>query len=177
MIFTAINPEGTFIVQAEKIEDERGFFARSFCKKEFEEQGLDATIAQCSVAMNKKRGTIRGLHYQAPPCEETKVVSCLRGSLYDVVLDLRRNSRTYLQWAAEELHGDDYKMIFVPKGCAHGYQTLGDHTLVSYQMSEFYSPDSYRGVRWNDPAFGIEWPLPDAAIISKKDSSYQDFIK
>jgi len=177
MIFTAINPEGTFIIQAEKIEDERGFFARSFCKRELEEQGLDAAVAQCSVAMNKKRGTIRGMHYQTAPREETKLVSCLRGSLYDVVLDLRRKSRTYLQWSAQELQADDYKMIYVPKGCAHGYQTLDDNTLVAYQMSEFYSPASYRGVRWNDPTFDIRWPPVSTRIISKKDSSYEDFIK
>ena len=108
MIFTEKKPEGTFIIQAEKMEDERGFFARSFCKREFEERGLDASIVQCSVAMNKKRGTIRGMHYQTVPDEETKLVSCLRGSLYDVVLDLRRNSRTYLQWSAQELQADDY---------------------------------------------------------------------
>lgn len=177
MIFTAIKPEGAFIITAEKIEDERGFFARSFCKNEFEEHGLEATVAQRSVAMNKKRGTIRGMHYQTAPHEETKLISCLRGSLYDVVLDLRRNSRTYLQWSAHELHADEYKMIYVPKGCAHGYQTLDDGTLVCYQMSEFYSPDSYQGVRWNDPAFGIRWPPANTRIVSIKDSSYEDFVK
>lgn len=159
----------------EKIEDERGFFARSWCQKELKVLDLNPIIAQCNISFNEKRGTLRGMHYQAFPHEEAKVVSCSRGSIYDVIIDLRRDSATYCHWFAIELKSDNYKMLYVPIGFAHGFQTLEDNTLVYYQMSEFYCSEYARGVKWNDPAFEIKWPIEDS-IISLRDRQFPDFI-
>lgn len=176
MIFTETKLKGAYLIDLEKMEDERGFFARTFCRNEFGRYSLNPRVAQCSISYNKQKGTLRGMHYQLPPCQEAKIVWCLRGSLYDVILDLRPDSPTHGQWAGFQLHGDDHRMIYVPEGFAHGFQTLEDQTLVYYQMSDFYHPDCSRGVRWDDAAFGIVWPMPPA-IISEKDRSFPDFGK
>ena len=174
MIFTEIKIKGVYLIGPEFLNDERGFFARSFCKEEFQKHGLDTDIVQCNISYNKKKGTLRGMHYQVPPFEEAKVVSCTKGSIYDVVVDLRRDSPTYCYWHAEELSADTYRMLFIPKSCAHGFQTLEDNCIVYYQMGEYYHPECARGIRWNDPSIRIVWPVP-AMIISEKDKNYGDF--
>jgi len=190
MIFTETKLKGAHIIELELLEDERGFFARSFCQKEFEKHGLNSRIAQCNVSFNKKKGALRGMHYQVAPYQEAKLVSCIKGAIYDVIIDLRPDSSTYCQWFAVELtahsspetaHSSQltahyYKMLYVPKGFAHGFQTLEDSTVVFYQMSEFYHPECARGVRWDDTAFGIEWPISDI-IMSEKDKKFQTFKK
>lgn len=153
-------------------EDERGFFARTFCQEEFEAHGLNPRLVQCNISFNKKRGTLRGMHYQVAPHEEAKVVSCTKGAIYDVIIDLRRGPATYRQWLAVELTADDHKMLYIPEGVAHGFQTLENNTVVFYQMSEFYHPESTRGVRWNDPLVGIIWPAARTRVISRKDQGY-----
>jgi dTDP-4-dehydrorhamnose 3,5-epimerase len=175
MTFKEIKLKGAYIVGLEPLEDERGFFARSFCQKEFEQHGLNFRIVQCNLSYNKKKGTLRGMHYQAAPYEEAKLVSCIRGAIYDVIVDLRKHSSTYCQWFAVELTADNYKMLYVPIGFAHGFQTLEDNTIVYYQMSEFYYPEYARGVRWNDNAFGIKLPIKES-IIALKDCQFPDFI-
>jgi dTDP-4-dehydrorhamnose 3,5-epimerase len=155
-------------------KDERGFFARAWCKKEFETQGLASGFVQCSISYNSKKGTLRGMHYQAAPFQETKLVRCTRGSIYDVVVDLRVESMTYKQWCAVSLTAENRNMIYVPEGCAHGFLTLQDDTEVFYQMSEVYDAASARGFRWNDPAFGITWP-EEVKVISERDQKYPDF--
>ena len=175
MIFKETKLRGAYIIELEPLEDERGFFARSFCQKEFEQHSLNFCIVQCNLSHNKRKGTLRGMHYQIPPHEEAKLMSCIRGAIYDVIIDLRPNSSTYRQWFAVELTAENYKMLYVPTGFAHGFQTLVDHTEVFYQMSEFYHPECARGVRWNDPAFGIVWP-DDIRVISDRDRQYPDFI-
>lgn len=174
MIFKETKLKGAYIVELEPREDERGFFARSFCRQEFEEHGLNPAIVQNNISFSKKKGTLRGMHYQVAPYEETKLVSCTRGAIYDVIVDLREDSPTYCQWLAVELSAEKYKMLYVPAGFAHGYQTMEDNTVVSYQVSEFYQPESERGVRWDDPAFRIEWPIKQP-VISSKDKSHIDF--
>jgi len=174
MIFCETKLKGAFVVELQKLEDDRGFFARSWCQREFEARGLDSRLAQCNLSFNKARGTLRGMHFQRPPYAEAKLVRCSRGSLYDVIIDLRIDSDTFLQWIAEELTAENYKMLYVPAGCAHGYLTLQDHTEVAYQMTEFYAPDSAHGVRWDDPAFGISWP-ETVRVISARDQGYPDF--
>jgi len=173
MIFTETKIKGVYIIEPELLTDERGFFARSFCKEEFQKHGLDSDIAQCNISYNKKRGTLRGMHYQVPPFEEAKIVFCTKGSIYDVVVDLRRDSLTYRNWHAVELSADLYRMLYIPKGCAHGFQTLEDNCIVYYQMGEYYHPEYSRGIRWNDPAIGIVWPV-SSWIISEKDQRYVD---
>ena len=174
MKFIETKLKGTYIIELEPMEDERGFFARSFCQKEFKKHGLNPRIVQCNISFNKKRGTLRGMHYQVSPYEEAKLVSCIRGAIYDVIIDLRQDSPTYCQWFAVELTEENYKMLYIPKGFAHGFQTLEDNTVVFYQMSEFYYPECARGVRWDDSTFEIEWPLSEQ-VMSKKDLSYPDF--
>jgi dTDP-4-dehydrorhamnose 3,5-epimerase len=174
MIFTETELKGAYIIELEPLEDDRGFFARSFCQREFEKQSLNFCVVQCNVSYNKKKGTLRGMHYQVPPHEEAKLVSCIRGTIYDVIIDLRPDSSTYCQWFALELSSENYKMLYVPEGFTHGFQTLEDNTVVFYQMSEIYHPECARGARWDDPAFGIRWPLPNR-VMSKKDLSYPDF--
>ncbi len=163
-----------FIIEPERIEDERGFFARTFCRREFEARGLNPNLVQCSTSFNRKGGTLRGMHYQVDPHAEARLVRCTMGAIYDVIVDLREHSPTARQWIAAELTANNRTMVYIPEGFAHGFQTLEDNTEVFYQMSEFYAPLSARGLRWNDPAFAIRWPLP-AAWMSEKDSSYDDF--
>ena len=174
MIFQETRLKGACIIELERIEDERGFFARSWCRKELSEHNINALIVQCDISYNSEKGTLRGMHYQTAPYEEAKVVSCIRGSIYDVIIDLRRDSATYCQWIAVELSSDNYRMLYIPEGFAHGFQTLRDDTVVYYQMSEFYHPESARGVRWNDLAFKIKWPISNS-IVSIRDSQFPDF--
>ena len=176
MIFKETKLKGAYVVELEPIEDERGFFARSFCQDEFRKNGIDFNIVQCNISYNKSKGTLRGMHYQIKPYEEAKLVSCTSGVIYDVIIDLRPDSPTYCQWFAVELSAEDYKMLYVPECFAHGFQTLENNTVVFYQMSEFYHPECARGVRWDDPAFGIKWPL-SVKIISEKDKKFQTFKK
>lgn len=175
MTFTETTLKGAFIIEPERHEDERGFFARTFCQREYGAHGLNPQVAQCSVSFNKKKGTLRGIHYQAPPHAEAKTVSCARGAVYDVIVDLRRKSVTFKQWVAVELSAENRKMIYVPEGFGHGFQTLEDECEVLYQMSEFYDSVSARGVRWNDPTFGIEWPIAAPLVISERDAHYPDY--
>jgi dTDP-4-dehydrorhamnose 3,5-epimerase len=168
MIFTETKLKGAFIIDLEPHRDERGFFARSWCRNEFQEHGLNPRLTQCNISFSKRHGTLRGMHYQIAPFAEAKLVRCIRGILYDVILDLRPNSATFKQWLAVELTSENRRAIYVPEGFAHGFQTLTDNVEVFYQMSEFYHPESAGGVRWNDPAFGIEWPVNEP-ILSEKD--------
>jgi len=169
--FLATPLAGAYLIELEQLDDERGFFARSFCQNEFKAHGLDPIVAQCNVSFNRKRGTLRGLHYQAEPHAEAKLVRCTRGAIWDVIVDLRKGSPTARKWHAVELTAENCRALYVPAGFAHGFQTLKDDTEVLYQMSEFYNAESARGVRWDDPAFGIAWPLANP-ILSKKDASY-----
>ncbi len=174
MIFQHTKLPGVSEIHLEPKPDERGFFARTWCQQECEERGLNSKMVQCSVSFNTRKGTLRGMHFQAPPHAEAKLVRCTRGAIYDVVVDLRAGSRTYKEWTAVVLTADKRNMVYVPEGCAHGFLTLCDESEVFYQMSEFYSPDSARGVRWDDPAFQIIWPDP-VAVISERDRTYPDF--
>lgn len=173
MIFRETKLKGAFIIEVEKREDDRGFFARAWCKKEFDEHGLTASMVQSNIAFSKRKGTLRGLHYQGAPYGEVKVVRCTKGSLYDVMVDLRPGSSTYRQWVGVELTSSNHKMMYVPEGFAHGYQTLEDNTEVMYQVSQFYFPAFERGIRYDDPGVGIDWPLIDK-IISDKDKGWPD---
>ena len=174
MKFVETTLRGAYIIELEKHTDERGFFARSWDTQEFARKGLDPKIVQCSVSLNEKRGTLRGMHYQSAPFQEAKIVRCTRGTIYDVIIDIRHGSETFMQWTAAELTEDNHRMLYVPKGFAHGFQTLVDHSEVFYQISETYSPGSARGIRWNDPQFKITWP--DAVrTMSVKDSECPDF--
>lgn len=175
MIFTATELPGAVLVDLDTRDDERGFFARAWCRREFEENGLDPELVQCNVSYNHRNGTLRGMHFQVEPYGEVKLVRCTRGAVYDVIIDLRAGSPTYKKWIGVELTADNRRMLYVPEGFAHGYQTLADATEVFYQVSEFYSPDAERGLRWNDPAFAVEWPEADPRIISEKDQSWPDF--
>lgn len=166
--------DGVYSIRPRKIEDERGFFARVWCAREFEEAGINASVVQANLSYNRRRGTLRGLHYQIAPHAETKVVRCTRGAIFDVAVDLREDSPSYLQWVGVELRDDLHNMLVVPEGCAHGFQTLTDDVEVSYQVSAAYAPQAERGARYDDPAFGIEWPLPVAAI-SDKDARWAAF--
>ena len=174
MIFHPLDIPGAFLIEPEKKEDSRGFFARTYCRHELEERGLDPTVVQCNVSVNALRGTVRGMHWQAAPYEEIKMVRCTAGAIYDVVLDLRPGSPTYRRHAAAELTRENRLAVYIPAGCAHGFQSLEDDSEVFYQMSELYYPDHARGVRWDDPAFDIRWPLAITAI-SDKDRSFPDY--
>lgn len=171
MTFRETKLKGAYLIEIEPVMDERGYFARSFCKEEFRRHGINFNVVQCNISYNKKKGTLRGMHYQIFPNEEAKIVSCIRGAAYDVIIDLRQGSLTYLEWFPVELSSQFYTMLFIPEGFAHGFQTTQDDTVVSYQMSEFYRPECARGIRWDDPAMGISWPVPDP-IVSDKDRSY-----
>src|SRR2546421_6546734 len=171
MIFVETKLKGAFTIEPERIEDGRGFFARTWTVEEFESHGLNPHIAQCSISFNPKRGTLRGMHYQLKPHEEVKLVRCTRGALFDVAVDLKKDSPTYLQWTAVELTDHNRMMFYIPEGFAHGYQTLEDNTEVFYQISEKYCPDYARGVRWDDPSVGIDWPLP-VAVVSNRDRQF-----
>ncbi len=176
MKFTETTLKGAFVIEPDRIEDERGFFARTFCRREFEAHGLNPDLVQCSVSFNLKRGTLRGMHYQVAPHAETKLVRCTRGAIYDVIVDLRPQSRTFRQWVAVELSANNRLMLYIPKGLAHGFQTLQDETEVFYQISEWYSPEHAHGVRWNDDAFRIRWPIADP-IISVRDQTHPEFAE
>lgn len=165
---------GVFEIHLDAKPDERGFFARSWCQEEFEEHGLNPKLVQCNVSFNTRKGTLRGMHYQAAPYPEAKLVRCTRGAIYDVVVDLRPNSPTFKQWIGAELTGTERNMLYIPEGCGHGFLTLKDETEVFYQMSEFYHPESARGVRWDDPAFQIVWPA-EVQVISERDRTYPNF--
>ena len=171
MKFHETKISGVFEIHLEPQADERGFFARSWCRKEFEDRGLDSNLVQCSISLSTHKGTLRGMHYQAAPFPETKIVRCTQGAIYDVVLDLRPKSATFRDWIAVVLSAENRKMIYVPKGCAHGFLTLQSQSEVFYQMSEFYNAQSARGVRWDDPAFQIAWP-EKAEVISERDRTY-----
>ena len=175
MIFEETRLKGAFVITIEKIEDKLGFFARSWCKKEFEFHGLVSTIVQSNLSFNKKAGTLRGMHYQVAPFEETKLFRCTKGVIYEVIIDLRVGSPTYKQWIGVELTEHNYKMLYVPEGFAHGFQTLKDNTEVIYHVSQFYSQEHERGIRWDDPFFNIEWPEAEERIISEKDRSWPNY--
>jgi dTDP-4-dehydrorhamnose 3,5-epimerase len=160
-----------YVVELEPARDDRGFFARSFCAREFKARGLDFVVAQCNVSFNERAGTLRGLHFQARPYEEAKLVRCTRGAIYDVAVDIRPNSPTHLHWYSVELTPDNGRMIYIPPGFAHGFQTLEDRSEVFYLMSEFYEPNSGRGLRWDDPTLAISWPI-GGPIISDKDRAH-----
>jgi dTDP-4-dehydrorhamnose 3,5-epimerase len=176
MIFHESKLPGAFEIELERKPDERGFFARSWCEREFEENGLNARLVQCSVSFTSRKGTLRGIHYQETPHAEAKVVRCTRGGIYDVLVDLRPDSPAYKEWIAVVLTAEKRNMVYVPEGCAHGFLTLEDETEVFYQMSETYCAESSRGVRWNDPAFRIAWPNT-VEVISERDRTYPDFDK
>lgn len=179
MIFAETAIAGSFVIELETLRDERGYFARTYSAPEFVGRGLDPAIAECSTSFNLHAGTLRGMHYQSDPHGEAKLVRCTRGAIHDVVLDLRPGSDTYLEWHAVELNEDNGRALFIPVGCAHGFQTLRDHSEILYQISVPYEPTAARGVRWDDPAFGIEWPQPPAEgrTISVRDASFADFAK
>jgi len=175
MIFTETELKGAYVIDIEKIEDKRGFFARSWCQREFEAQGLETRVAQCNISYNPKKGTLRGMHYQYPQ-GEVKLVHATCGAIFDVIIDLQPESQTYTKHFAAILSSKNKKMLYIPEGFAHGFLTLEDNTEVFYQMSEFYIPEYARGYRWNDPAFDIRWPR-NVSVISERDKYYPDFIE
>ena len=177
MIFRETKLGGAFIVELEKFEDDRGFFARSWSEREFAGRGLESRLVECNISFNKQKGTLRGMHYQAPPHGQIKMVRCTSGSIYDVIIDLRTESPTFKQWIGVELTARNRLTLYVPKDFAHGFQTLENETEVFYQMSSPYVPESGRGVRWNDPAFGIDWPEPRKIIVNERDENYPDFVR
>ena len=175
VIFTETPLKGAYRIDIEKNQDERGFFARTWCENEFVAQGLTTQMKQCNISFNKDRGILRGLHYQEAPYGEIKIVRCTKGAIFDVIVDLRDDSDTFKQWYGVELNEENRSMLYIPEGFAHGFQTLMDESEVFYQMSQFYVPESARGVRWNDPAFGVEWPETEKRIMSERDQQYPDF--
>ena len=174
MIFKEAHLKGAFVVEIEPLVDERGFFARTWCEREFQAHIGPCRFVQCNISFNSKRGTLRGMHYQASPCEEARLVRCTMGAIYDVIIDLRPNSETFKKWFSVELTAEDRRLLYIPKGFAHGFVTLQDSTEVFYQMSEFFQPEYARGVRWNDPAFAVDWPM-EARVISQRDRDFPDF--
>jgi dTDP-4-dehydrorhamnose 3,5-epimerase len=176
MIFHESELHGAYIIELDRIEDARGFFARAWSEEEFASHGLETRIAHCNISFNVHTGTLRGLHYQTAPHEETKLIRCTRGSLFDVIIDLRSDSTTYMRWTSTKLSADNRRMFYVPRGFAHGFQTLQDRTEVFYMASEVHVSDSERGVRWNDSSFGIDWPIQEPSVISDKDASWPDYI-
>jgi dTDP-4-dehydrorhamnose 3,5-epimerase len=174
MVFEETELPGVFTISLDLLPDDRGFFARTWCECEFGEHGLNPKLVQCSISFNRRKGTLRGVHFQAKPHCEAKLVRCTRGSIYDVALDLRPDSRTHLRWMGIELSAENHRALYIPEGCAHGFLSLEDNAEVLYQMSETYHPESARGVRWDDPAFGICWPGA-VEVISERDRTYPDF--
>lgn len=174
MIFQETKLQGAYIIDPERLEDERGFFARTWCQREFIEHGLNPRLVQCNLSYNHKKGTFRGMHYQSAPYEEAKLIRCSRGAIQDIIIDLRPDSPTFKKYIAAILTADNRKMLYAPEQFAHGFITLEDDTEIFYQMSEFYSLQYARGFRWDDPAFGIQLPL-EVAVISERDRSYPDF--
>jgi dTDP-4-dehydrorhamnose 3,5-epimerase len=175
MIFIETKLQGAYVIEPERFEDERGFFAHSWSEREFAAQGLSPRLAECNISYNKKQGTLRGMHYQQAPHGQVKLVRCTRGAIYDVVIDLRPDSPTFKRWIGVELTERNRLMLYAPGEFAHGFQTLEDETEVFYQVSSPYVPGSGRGVRWDDPAFGIEWPHADERIVIARDREYPDF--
>ncbi len=175
MIFTETKLQGAFIIEPERHEDERGFFAHSWSEREFEAHGLNPRLAECNISYNKRNGTLRGMHYQEAPHGQVKLVRCTMGAIYDVMIDLRPHSPTFKQWVGAELTMSNRRMLYVPGDFGHGFQTLADETEVLYQVSSPYVADSGRGVRWDDPAFGIEWPSVEERIIIQRDREYPLF--
>jgi dTDP-4-dehydrorhamnose 3,5-epimerase len=175
VIFTETELPGAFVIDPEPREDERGFFARVWDRSEFEQHGLSTAISQCNVAYNRAGSTLRGMHYQAAPHAEVKLVRCTRGAVYDVIVDVRPDSPTHLRWIGVELTAENGRMLYVPEGFAHGYQTLEDRTETHYQVSAAYEPTAERGLRWDDPAVGIVWPEAEQRIISDKDRAWPDY--
>jgi len=174
MIFKETTLKGAFIIEPELLEDERGFFARSWCQKEFEAHELNPRLVQCNISFNTRKRTLRGMHFQIAPHEEAKLVRCTMGAIYDVIIDLRPDSPSFKKHLGVTLNPENRTMLYIPEGFAHGFLTLENDTEVFYQMSEFYAPDFARGVRWNDPAFGIQWP-GEVKVISERDNTYPDF--
>lgn len=172
MIFVETALKGAFLIELERREDERGFFARAYCRREFEQHGLVSTIAQANVAFNRRKGTLRGMHFQFPPSSESKLVRCTRGSILDIIVDLRPESPSYLSHVAAELTAGNHRALYVPPRFAHGYQVLEDETETSYQVGEFYAPSAEGGLSYRDPRLGLRWPLP-VTEISAKDQSWQ----
>ncbi|MBW4518495.1 MAG: dTDP-4-dehydrorhamnose 3,5-epimerase [Scytolyngbya sp. HA4215-MV1] len=172
MLFKETKLKGSYIIDIEPREDNRGFFARAFCQKEFEDHGLKSSIAQSNIAFSLKKGTLRGMHFQYPPAAETKLVRCTRGGILDIIVDLRPESSTYLQHISVELNEDNYRALYVPERFAHGYQVLCDNTETSYQVGEFYTPGAEGGLMYDDPRLGLEWPLP-VSVISEKDQKFR----
>ena len=175
MVFKETRLKGAFIIELEKIVDGRGFFSRAWCQKEFQAHGLNPNVVQCNLSFNTSKGTLRGMHYQIAPHEEAKIVRCIRGKVYDVIIDLRPKSPTYLRWAGFELSSENRKMLYVPESFSHGYLTLADNTELFYQVSHFYSPESESGIRWNDRTVNIKWPQTNGLIITDKDKNWPDF--
>jgi dTDP-4-dehydrorhamnose 3,5-epimerase len=172
--FTETALKGAYIIGIEKLEDDRGFNARAVCQKEFTDHGLISQFVQANILFNRLKGTLRGFHYQIPPCAETKLFRCVRGAVFDVIIDLRPDSPTYKKWFGVELSAGNYKMLYLPGNFAQGFITLADDTELFYQVSEFYSPEHERGIRYDDPAFGVSWPV-SVEVISAKDKSWPDY--
>lgn len=175
MLFSEVNIHGAYLITMEPHHDERGYFARTWCQEEFNRIGLASEWKQCSVSYNKKAGTLRGMHYQAAPYEENKLIRVIKGAIYDVIVDIRPSSPTFKRWQAFELSDRTYTQLYVPKGVAHGFQTLQDDTEILYQISEVFKPDSSRGIYYLDPAFTINWPIQPPTVISDKDLSYKNW--
>ena len=175
MIFKELELKGAFLVEVKKIEDERGFFGRAWCRNEFIEHGLNPDFVQLNTSFSRKKGTIRGMHYQVDPYQEVKFIRCTHGRIWDVIIDLRPESPTFMKWTGNELSADNYRMVYVPENFAHGFITLENNSEVYYPVSQFYTPGAERGIRYNDPAFNIAWPV-EAAMVSDKDRSHGDFI-
>jgi dTDP-4-dehydrorhamnose 3,5-epimerase len=176
VIFTETKLKGAYIIELEELKDNRGFFARAWCQHEYEKHGLNARFVQANVSSSIKKGTLRGMHYQISPYEEIKLMRCIKGSIYDVIIDLRPDSSTYAQWIGLELTSENHKMLYVPENFAHCFQTLEDNTEVFYPVSQFYTPGSERGIRYDDPAFGIKWPEINDLVMSEKDKCWPDYI-
>jgi len=176
MVFSETTVKGAYVIDIEKRRDDRGFFARAWCKKEFEERGLNSAPVQMNIAYSRNAGTVRGLHYQMPPYGESKLIRCIRGAIYDVIVDLRQDAPSYMRWTGVVLTEDEYKMVYVPEGCAHGYQTLAEDSVVLYQVSQYYKPESERGIRYDDPAFNIKWPIAENLVVSEKDRNIMDYV-
>jgi dTDP-4-dehydrorhamnose 3,5-epimerase len=174
MKFNSTDIDGLYYVDIDRLEDDRGFFGRAFCRQEFKEKGLESEVCQANISYNQSAGTLRGMHYQKPPYQESKFIRCIRGSIYDVAIDLRKNSPTYCHWFGIELSDENRTALFVPKDFAHGFLTLTDDTEVIYMVSQSYAPNAEAGVRWDDPFFGISWPV-NPSLVSSKDAQWPDF--
>jgi dTDP-4-dehydrorhamnose 3,5-epimerase len=176
MIFKDTGLPGAYVVEPERLEDSRGFFARAWCQKEFEKAGLEANFVQCNLSFNTSKGTVRGMHFQKHPYQEVKLVRCTRGEIFDVIVDLVPTSVTYSKWFGIHLTEKNHTMLYVPKNYAHGYQTLCDGSEVFYQVSQFYVPGSEEGLRWDDAELSIQWPINEKVTISEKDKNWPDFF-